>query len=272
MSITPEILALGGLRAALELHAGALAWLVDRHGDVKGLRRRASRKDAARDFCMFCITKSQRAATATCILLDTGYSEETYSITRTVWEHYIAHACVVADNSLLDEFLMKPLGLRIGTLAHRVSKSGKPIRRNIVHVESGATVGGQMTTAQLVGATGYPTDARIHSILYTFLSEHTHPNIIAIGNYWDVESQRFRYDSHSGLLQAAFWATLASGLLLREALNWLPGKSRRPKPIAEANLATDLALQEALAVLETGDEFRAIPELVSTRLKEAKEV
>jgi hypothetical protein len=266
--IPPVFLALGGLRAALELHFRALASVVDRLGVVQAAAvPKVSRAGARHDFLFFCITKSCKTVAAITSLLDSYFSEETYPLTRTVYEHYIAIACVLANDKYLDEFLTKPIGLSAGTLQHPVSKSGKPIHREMVHTASGVRFPGIASVGELARSTGYKYDAEVHRVLYTFLSEHTHPNMLGSGNYRDSSGTRYSYSEKTGLLQAAFWACFVSALVVSEVSKLVRVPAEVREQLREANAASKEALDEALRILETTGSFARVPELVRARLR-----
>lgn len=266
--IPAVFLALGGMRAALELHFVSLASVVDHLGVIQAaIVPKVSRAGAKHDFIFFCITKCCRTVAAITTLLDTFFSEETYPLTRTLYEHYIAIACVRADDKYLDEFLMKPVGLSAGTLQYPTSKSGKPIHRELLHLPSGARFPGIASIGELARSTGYKYDSEIHKVFYSYLSEHTHPNMLASGNYRDSTGKRYSYSEKTGLLQAAFWACFAAALVVSEVSKFVRTPAEVRQRLKEANDASREALHEALDVLEVTGKFTGVPDLVRDRLR-----
>jgi hypothetical protein len=268
--IPPVFLAYGALRGALELHYLALASVVDEFGVVEAASvPRVSRAGGKRDFIFFCVTKSCKTVAAIGTLLDSFFSEETYPLTRTLYEHYIATACVINDDKYLDEFLTKPIGLSAGTLRYPTSKRGKPIHRELIHSSSGTRLSGIATVGELARSTGYKYDTEIHRVLYSFLSEHTHPNMLGSGNYRDSTQARYSYSEKTGLLQAAFWACFVSAMMVSEVSKFIRGRGSIlvRERLKEANDASLEALHEALEILKMTRQFAPLPGLVRARLR-----
>src|SRR5688572_8167202 len=93
----PTLLAYAGLRAALELHIIALEAAVKELGEIKGsTKTKVSRAGAKHDFLFYCFTRCCRTNRAITLLLDSLLPEEAYPLTRTVYEHYVAVACVLS--------------------------------------------------------------------------------------------------------------------------------------------------------------------------------
>lgn len=266
----PLALAWGALRATLQLHVGTLEAVVDRAGVVYGAIRRASYADGGHDFCMFCTAKIARTVRALTLLQDNLMSEECYPLVRTTYEHYLAMAAVQADLSFLDDFLIKPLGLKVGTLAHPTSKKGIPIFRDVMDVASGQRLGGIRSTPHWAASTGWAGDRELHDLVYGYLSEHIHPNMVASGNYRNETEDRFVYDSKRGILQAAFWCVLASGLFI-QALNDLDEAREVAGPLLEeAHEASLMSIGEYLGLSSSGSGFEEFPDLLRRRLAESR--
>jgi len=270
--IPPLALVWGGLRAVLDFQAAALETIVDVAGQIHAATRTTTRAEAAHDFCLFCVTKVARSVRALTLLQDATHSEECYPISRSLYEHYLAMAAVQGDISFLDDFLIKPLGLRMGTLRHGMSKSGRLNYREIVHPETGLKLAGIRPSSAWARATGWPADAALHGLAYGFLSDHVHPNMIAADDMRNENADRFIYDGSRGLLQAAFWCCLTGHLTIQAAGALPRARAAANGALVEAEQAGEEALSDALELLQPAPHYEEMPGLIRARLDDERQI
>jgi len=263
----PLVLELGGLRAALEIHAMAIEATVEELGDIwASPDGTATREEAYHDFVFYCFTRCCRTVRAITLLLDAFMAEETYPLSRSLYEHYLALACVGRSEHFLDDFLTKPIGLYAGTLEYPTSKRGVPHRRFLVIKDTGAELPKIASFADLARATGYKWDPALHDVIYAHLSEHAHPNMLASGDYRNSESTAYTVRGHGGLLRASFWACVCSSLAVSEVRRAVRKPARLRRTLDSAHAASRDALTDALSVLEVQGRYQAVPRLLMCRL------
>jgi hypothetical protein len=270
--IPAPILAYGALRAAMQLQVQALGEIVSEFGVVMSKPDGSATTDeAGHDFLVYCVARCFRMTRAVTVLFDALLPDETYPLSRSIYEHYLALACVLRSPRFLDEFLIKPIGLYSGTLVHPVSRKGTPIRRTIVRPATGQVYSGSMSIRELAYSTGYKWDGPLHEVLYPHLSEHVHPNMLASGDYRDASNTRYAVDSTSSMFKASFWACLASTLATAEARKAV-GRSAgsRLGAAAAAQFGND-ALLEGLTVLGVTGRYSSLPPVVAKRLRGRKQ-
>lgn len=262
----PEVMALGAGRAALEVQLQALQFWVELRGKVYASAGDYSAEHTYIDFIGFCVTKFTKSLGAIVTLLDSGFPEDAGILTRSAYESYLAIAAVSADPQLTDDFVFKPIGKHAGRLVHPVATSGKPIWRTLVDSETGEEFSSGVSIARLSEVTGYPADAQLHPVVYGFLSEHVHTNMLASGAYRTLDETAYSISQYGGLLQYTFWATYVGAIVI-DLFSGFDGEDDRLEAAwNEAKAGSLEALRELLSVMQVSDGFERVPELMSARL------
>lgn len=266
--LAPEIAALGAGRAALEVQLQALRQWLELRGRVYASDGNYSEENTFFDFIGFCVTKLTKTLGAIVTLLDYHFPEDAAILGRSAYELYLAIGAVSANPQLMDDFVFKPIGKRTGRLRHPVTAAGKPVWRTLLDSETGEEMSSGVSVARLAEATRHPEDARLHPIIYGFLSEHVHTNMLASGAYRTSDQTRYTHTGYGGLLQYTFW-TVYIGAIVIDLFGEFEGEpaDRLNDVWTEAKAGSKDAVRELLNVLKVSEGFEPVPDLISARLR-----
>ncbi|WP_225977460.1 hypothetical protein [Nostoc sp. CENA543] len=89
----------------------------------------------------------------------------------------------------------------------------------VIDSETGEISTYGISISTLVYGSTYQFDKEVHTFMFPFLSEHTHPNMMASGNYRSDDIY-YSYWQASNTLQSAFFSVYLSTLILSEALTF----------------------------------------------------
>ncbi|MHC5765743.1 MAG: DUF5677 domain-containing protein [Nostoc sp.] len=179
-----------------------------------------SQEYVVHDYVFYCFTKACKSLMAVSILLENKLPEHAMSLLRNVYENYLHIIYVIQNPENIDDFVHKKIGLYTGRLQHPVSQKGRKLSNQVIDTQTGETSPYGVGISTLVSRSKYKYDQAVHTIMFPFLSEHTHPNMVASSNYREDDDIHYSYWQASNTLQAAFFALYISTLILSESLTF----------------------------------------------------
>jgi hypothetical protein len=196
-------------------------------GSLRGLKTSSGFR---RDSAFFYAAKSLKTVRAVSILVDSYFGEDSFALVRSMYENYLHIVFSVVEPERHDAWMRARLGLQAGTHTYGTNRAGKTDRRRIVETATGQEVEANITTYEMANLSPLEEDAELHSFLYSFLSEFTHPHLGRIVHYlspqgFDVTKRNFAWDSYMLGQLVAF--------LNLDALLKLNGHPRRPRQDVE---------------------------------------
>jgi len=227
-----------------------------------------SQQIVVHDYVFYCFTKACKSLMSVSLLLDNRLPEDAMILLRSVYESYLHIVYVLQNPERIDDFVQKKIGLYTGRLKHPVSKKGNKLANQVIDSETGEILTYGIGMSTLFYGSKYQFDKEVHTVMFPFLSEHTHPNMIASGNYRDDDIY-YSYWQASNTLQSAFFAVYLSTLILSEALTF-------EKLVEAAEIKyqcrQSIKLCERFIVLvESLNSFDSFPNNVQSRLLELAE-
>ena len=169
------------------------------------------------DFLHCCFTKSCKSLLAIQNLLLNKFPEDALIVLRSVYENYLHISYVLANPDKIDDLVKKIIGAKLGYFKHPLSKKGKPIKNKIIDPTTDEILDFGIFINDLVEGGKYEIDKQIHTILYPFLCELVHFNMITAGNYRDPENEwKFSYANENNCLQSYTTALYIGILILTE--------------------------------------------------------
>jgi Family of unknown function (DUF5677) len=217
------------------------------------------------DYVFYCFTKACKSLMAVSLLLDNRLSEDAMIILRSVYESYLHIVYVLQNPERIDDFVQKKIGLYTGRLKHPVSKKGNKMSNQVIDSETGEISPYGIGMSTLVNGSKYQFDKDVHTVMFPFLSEHTHPNMIASGNY-RADDIYYSYWQASNTLQSAFYAVYISTLILSEALAF--EELVEAKEIKYQCRQSIKVCERFIVLIECPNPFNSFPNKVQSRLAE----
>lgn len=167
------------------------------------------------DYFCFCVAKSCKTLIAINILLNNKLPEDAMVLLRSSYESYL-HIVFSVDNYLeIDKLVSYKVGLHSGVYRHPKTKKGKKDYNKIIIHEGNDPIDFGVTVAELANKTGYDEDKYLHHMIYSYLSEFSHPHFMASGSYRVREGvPRYSYNRTENTLETAFLSTYIYTLIL----------------------------------------------------------
>ncbi|MDZ7962823.1 MAG: DUF5677 domain-containing protein [Aulosira sp. DedQUE10] len=224
-----------------------------------------SQERIVHDYVFYCFTKACKTLMAVSLLLDNKLPEDAMILLRSVYESYLHIVYVLQNPNRIDDFVQKKIGLYVGRFKHPLSKKGDKKFNQVIDSQTGeiSTYGIGMST--LVSGSKYQFDKDVHKVMFPFMSEYTHPNMIASGNYREDDIY-YSYWQASNTLQSAFFAVYISTLVLGEALAF--EKLVEAKEVKYQCRQSIKLCERFLAVVEYPIQFDLFPNKVQSRFAE----
>lgn len=226
-----------------------------------------SHQRVVHDYVFYCFTKACKTLMAISLLIDNKLPEDAMILLRSVYESYLHIVYVLNNPNHIDDLVQKKIGLSIGRLKHPISKKGDKKFNQVIDSQTGeiSTYGIGMST--LVNGSKYQFDKAVHTVMFPFLSEHTHPNMIASGNYRENDIY-YSYWEASNTLQSAFFAVYVSTLILSEALAF--EQLVEAKEIKYQCRKSIKLCERFLALVDYPNQFDSLPSNIESRFAELK--
>ncbi|RUR73894.1 DUF5677 domain-containing protein [Chlorogloeopsis fritschii PCC 9212] len=227
-----------------------------------------SQEIVVHDYVFYCFTKACKSLMAVSLLLDNRLPEDAMILLRSVYESYLHIVYVLKNPERIDDFVQKKIGLYTGRFKHPVSKKRNKMSNQVINSETGEISNYGIGMSTLVNGSNYKFDKEVHTVIFPFLSEHTHPNMIASGSY-RKDDIYYSYWQASNTLQSTFFAVYISTLILSEALTF--EKLVEAKEIKYQCRQSIKLCEQFLALVECPNPFDSFPNNVQSRLVELAE-
>lgn len=167
--------------------------IIKKHGIAKALKsnQESTTEELAYDIAFFCFTKSIRLNESIEAVIKICNYEDAYALLRGAYELYVYMAFIRADNNRISDSIFK-IGLEAGMYKHPVTKKGKLNKSLIVDTTNNNVYQYGLGIFEKVQQSPFASDKEIHNIIYKFLSEHCHVNMMTSGNYREDKTLRYK--------------------------------------------------------------------------------
>jgi hypothetical protein len=230
------------------------------------IEERISDNIIVHDYVYYCFTKSCKTLRAILPLLQQGLAEDAMTLLRGVYENYLHIVFVIGHPERIHDFVWKKIAVRTGRLQPALSTKGKRIPGKMEDTETGEVMSYGIGMSALADGSRYTADPSIHVIIHPYLSEHTHPNMLASGNY--REDVHYSFWNSTNTLQAAFFAIYLSTITLAEALGF--ERFAEERVVKQACRRGSAAVGKALRTMDFSEEFADLPARIHLRLEELR--
>jgi len=175
---------------------------IDKYGIVLGVKKNGEIDggDAFSDFFLFCLTKSFKSFGAVNTLIQHQFSQDALILLRTVYETYLILSYLIKNPMEINEILGKRLGFSKGVYQKIKDTKGRIIRGKLIDTRNQEVFDFGISISKISKSGRYEIDGLIHEILYKFLSEFVHPNMICSVGYMDVKNCKFSYRNNESYL------------------------------------------------------------------------
>lgn len=138
--------------------------------------------DIANDVLYFGVCKACRSLMATRCLFDSGFPNDCYVLLRTAYEAYllVAIASNIGGEEVANRVAKRQINIGIGKIVKRRKGNSWVLFDRETNTEFPHHNFGPHEMAE---KTGNALDKKIHAVLYGYLCEHGHPNMITSGEY-----------------------------------------------------------------------------------------
>lgn len=172
--------------------------------------------NVSNDYFYFCLAKACKSSIAINMLLESKLPEDAIVLIRTVYESYLHMSFSVSHYEEIDKLVSFRVGIHNGLYQHPETRKGKKDYRKIIIDNDKPAEDINLSSFELASKTGYVEDKLLHNILYSYLSEHSHPHFMASGSYRAERGMpRYCYDrADDNTLQASFLAAYVNTLVL----------------------------------------------------------
>jgi hypothetical protein len=171
------------------------------------------------DWLNFCITKSCKSLLAIQILLKFKFSEDVLIILRSVYENYLSMVYILNHPENIDDFIQKPVGVKVGSYIHP-KKGDRTNFRIIIDPETKEELPYGIGVSTRAKGSLYKSDFDLFMQIYAYLSELVHPHFMSSGNYRNEKKRRVSYTYSCSdlnlIFEAKFLTTYIFTLLLAE--------------------------------------------------------
>lgn len=191
-------------------------YLIDQYGEVKFIKyeNESSEFDRFRynDFIYFCFTKSVRSIYAAIDLAEKYYREDSLILLRNVYENYLYIVHVLNKPEMIQEYVEQIVGLTFGKYTYKNDKNGRKNYRVLIDADLKEYKHGT-SNAERAKHSINELDIKIHKFIYKYLSEHTHPNMMASGNYRSKDSKQYVTEPYQVYLEVPFFILYVAYLI-----------------------------------------------------------
>lgn len=174
------------------------AYLIDNYGEVNIIKDNVPPEDIKRntyhDFIYFCFTKSCRSLYSAINLAEKGLREDSLIILRTVYENYLHLAHILNDPLKIQEYVVQTVGLSTGNYKYKIDNNGRRVFNRFINVSTQKEHFHGTSNALRAKLSFNKIDSAIHSNIYSYLSEHIHPNMNGSGNYRNSTSTHYNVE------------------------------------------------------------------------------
>lgn len=191
---------------------------IDKYGVVLGIKKNGDIDggDAFSDFILFCLTKSFKSLGAVNILIQHQFSQDALIILRTIYETYLIISYLIKNPLEINEILGKKLGFSKGVYQKIKDSKGKIIRGKLIDIRNQQVFDFGISISKISKSGRYEIDGQIHEILYKFLSEFVHPNMICSVGYMDKRKGKFSYRNNESYLIPMWISVYLQTIILHE--------------------------------------------------------
>jgi hypothetical protein len=184
-------------------------YLVDKFGQAKVLRSGTENEEHLRntyhDYIYYCFTKSTRSIFAAIELAKKNFSEDSLIILRTVYESYLHIAHTLYNPNKVYEYVFHTVGLSTGKYVFKKRQNGTLNYKRILDSSTQKEFDYGTSTGTMAKYSFNSCDTAVHKDIYHYLSEHTHPNMLASGNYRSWEKLHYSAEPLSMRIETPFW-------------------------------------------------------------------
>jgi len=195
---------------------------VNKYGILKSIKNEADDENLTSDFLFLCLTKGIRSLKAAHLLAEEGFFEDIFILLRSTYESYLHISFIKKNPKQIHKLTTIKMGIRTNQFKHPKNAKGQDIKQKIFHPLTGKEVKVEISIKKMSQNTLHKIDEKIHDGLYSYLSEFSHVNIIALGNYVSYKTKKFiiKSEYETKIFQSIILSLFVSWLLLDVLLSF----------------------------------------------------
>lgn len=246
MSIETREIFIKHIERLAEIHDKSMESIkefIDKYGLVLGIKKnwKIDGGDAFSDFFMFCLTKSFKSFGAVNTLIQYQFSQDALILLRTIYESYLILSYLIKNPSEIEEILKKRLGFSKGVFQQVKNSKGKVVRGKLIDTRNQEIFDYGISVSKISQNGKYEIDGQIHEVLYKFLSEFVHPNMICSVGYMDEENGKFSYINNSSYFIPMWISVYLQSIILHEIHDFFVIDKRMKRKL-EKNCSINLSV------------------------------
>lgn len=264
------------LQCYLQDHATFISRIIEKYGKVEVIQKSRNNQpidqsDLIHDYVFFCYTKGTRSLIASDILLTEGFFEDVKVVLRSSYECYLNAGFAYHNPNKINDLIGLRVGEYFGRYLHPVDKRGRIIRKQIIHPVTEEIIDFNISVAKMASGTGNEWDAKVHSDLYSFLSEFTHVHIIASGSYRNNAEDWYSVEPDiSSAYYTMALSTYISWLVFDSALKYAQTKGFNQKTLPRQLQKSIRLLLRTFSEIGFQGKLKPLQESLINRLKSSQ--
>lgn len=139
-------------------------------------------------FVLFCFAKTLNHLKSINYLLNSYQGEDALILIRSIFENYLSSIYTIVNPETMYDTVMARKGLKDGTYSYKLNKKRKPVYSIAVDNSSGREVPIPISFYQMAKKSPFPSDVLLYETLYPILSGFTHPDLIMMSTYINMDA------------------------------------------------------------------------------------
>lgn len=204
----------------LEDYSNRIIIILDRFlqhfGEAKNILTNSDGEHTHHDFIMLCIARSLKSLRALDHLLSDCYGEDALVLARAVYENYLATSFLLRSPEKIHDLVTARVRLLSGDCERvKVVINGRK-RRVIRDIKTGQIFDANIEIRKMAENSLDQGDIEIHTFLYSYLSDYSHPTIFSLERYLNEGYfNTYKFDSHfHAMLYGCYSGTVMCECLL----------------------------------------------------------
>lgn len=134
-------------------------------------------------FILFCFAKTLKHLKSIHQLLNSYQGEDAFILIRSIFENYLSSIYVIVSPETMHDTVKARIGLKDGTYSYKLNKKKKPIYSIAIENSTGREIPIPISFYQMAKKSPFSDDVLLYETLYPTLSGYTHPDLIMMSTY-----------------------------------------------------------------------------------------
>ena len=139
-------------------------------------------------FILFCLAKTLKHLKSINYLLNSYQGEDALILIRSIFENYLSSIYTNVDPESMHDIVMARIGLSNGTYSYKLNKSKNSIYSIAIETSTGREIPLSISFYNMAKKSPFPEDVKLYEARYPFLSGYTHPDMIMMSTYINMNT------------------------------------------------------------------------------------